>query len=99
MAAGFSAQDVRLLRRLGAHVMKLLQAACNPMLLAANDDIDVDAEGKSWSKVWELLREIARSDVPGRIAKDVDLDVTGLTKSPENKILISASFIQIVRSH
>jgi hypothetical protein len=93
MAAGFSAQDVRLLRRLGAHVMKLLQAACNPMLLAANEEIDVDTGEGSWSKVWDLLREIAHSEVPAKIAKVTHLVESDLTSSPDNKTLIWTSFV------
>jgi SNF2 family DNA or RNA helicase len=96
LAAGFSTQDIRLLRRLGAHVMKLLQGACNPMLLAANEEIDVDAEEGSWSKVWDLLREIARSEVPAKIAKTTQLVESDLALAAGNKVLIWTSFVQNV---
>jgi SNF2 domain-containing protein/helicase-like protein len=98
MAAGFSTQDIRLLRRLGAHVIKLLQGASDPMLLAANEDIDLDAEDSSWSKVWDLLREIARSEVPSKISKAIHLAESDLESSPENKVLIWTSFVQNVLS-
>ncbi len=96
LAAGFSPLDVRLLRRLGAHVLKLLQAASNPLLLAASEEVDVEGEDGSWSTVWELLREIARTEKPAKITKAVELAERALTKRPEAKVLIWTSFVQNV---
>lgn len=39
----------------------------------ANEEIDADSEEGSWSKVWDLLREIAQFEVPAKIAKPMDL--------------------------
>ncbi len=96
MAVGFSRVDIQLLRRLGAHVLKLLQAASNPMLLAAAEEIDVEGQDGSWSSVWELLREIGRTEKSAKIAKAVELVEDSLTKNPESKVLIWTSFVQNV---
>jgi len=96
LAAGFSPLDVRLLRKLGAHVLKLLQAASNPMLLAAAEEIDVEEQDGSWSAVWELLREIARTEKPAKVAKAVELAERSLALNPAAKVLIWTSFVQNV---
>jgi SNF2 family DNA or RNA helicase len=96
LAAGFSSTDVRFLRRLGTHVLKLLEAASNPLLLAAAEDVDVESEDGSWSAVWELLREIASTEKPAKIAKAVDLTEAALARGPGAKVLIWSSFVQNV---
>lgn len=96
LAAGFSPLDVRLLRRLGAHVLKLLQAASNPLLLAAAEEVDVEERDGSWSTVWELLREIARKEKPAKITKAVELAEGALAQNQEAKVLIWTSFVQNV---
>ncbi len=96
LAGGFSPLDVRLLRRLGAHVLKLLQVASNPLLLAAAEEVDVEVEDGSWSAVWELLREIARTEKPAKIAKAVSIVEGALAKSSEAKVLIWTSFVHNV---
>jgi len=96
MASGLSVTDVRLLRKLGSHVMKLLQGASNPMLLASNEELDIDAEDVSWSRVWDLLREIARSEVPGKIHKTREIVEDALGSSHGSKVLIWSSFVQNV---
>lgn len=96
MASGFSATDLRLLRKLGSHVLKLLQGASNPMLLASNEELEIDTEDISWSRVWELLREIARSEVPGKIRKTKEIVDDVLGSSGDTKVLIWSSFVQNV---
>ncbi len=96
LAGGYSQLDVRFLRRLGRHVLKLLEAASNPMLLAAAEDVDVETEEGSWSAVWELLREIAKTEKPAKIAKAVDLTEQALAKDSDTKVLIWTSFVQNV---
>lgn len=96
LASGFSQVDVRFLRRLGGHVLKLLEAASNPMLLAAAEDVDVESEDGLWSAVWELLREIARTEKPAKIATAVDLTHQALASNPDTKVLIWTSFVQNV---
>jgi SNF2 family DNA or RNA helicase len=96
LAAGFSPLDARLLRRLGAHVLKLLQAASNPLLLAAAEEVDVEGDDGSRSGVWELLKEIARTERPAKITKAIELAENALAVNPGVKVLIWTSFVQNV---
>ena len=98
VAAGFSKSNVRLLRQLGSHVMKLLQGASNPMLLASNEELEIDTEDVSWSRVWDLLRAIAKSEVPSKIRKTTEIVETTLSNSRDTKILIWSSFVQNVHT-
>jgi hypothetical protein len=58
--------------------------------------VDVESEDGSWSAVWQLLREIASTEKPAKIAKAVDLTETALAGNPEVKVLIWSSFVQNV---
>lgn len=98
IAAGLSKSDVRLLRQLGSHVMKLLQGASNPMLLASNEELEIDTEDVSWSRVWELLRAIATNEVPSKIQKTREIVETTLSISQDAKVLIWSSFVQNVHA-
>lgn len=96
LAVRFSPLDARLLRRLGAHVLKLLQAASNPLLLAAAEEVDVEGDDGSRSAVWELLREIARTERPAKMTKAIELAESVLAQNQEAKVLIWTSFVQNV---
>ncbi len=96
LAAGIPSPEVRLLRRLGAHVLKLLQAASNPLLLAAAEEVDLEGDDGSRSAVWELLREIARTERPAKITKAIELAESALGQNDKAKVLIWTSFVQNV---
>lgn len=72
-ASGMQGRDQRFFRMLGRHVVRLLQAAINPMLLTQGPLIDNQEpapvpEGK---RAWELLREFARYERPAKIEEVV----------------------------
>jgi SNF2 family DNA or RNA helicase len=95
LAAKLAPNDARLLRKLGAHVMCLLEAASNPMLLAAADNLELsEDDSPAASQVWELLREIARSEKPSKVVKVLELTEKALSSG--SKILIWTSFVQNV---
>lgn len=97
LAAGLPSHDVRLLRRLGAHVLTLLEAATNPMLLAAGDGLEsIDENGEFGSSVWQLLREIGRTEKPAKVQKAVDIAESALAGHPKHKVLLWTSFVQNV---
>ena len=97
VAAGLKPHDARMLRRLGAHVMTLLEAASNPMLLASMEALQFldDDEGGA-SQVWELLREIAANERPAKIEATVSISEEALAKDESHKVLIWTSFVQNV---
>jgi SNF2 family DNA or RNA helicase len=97
IAAGLAPHDVRLLRRLGAHVLTLLEAATNPMLLAAGDGLQsIDQSGDLGSAIWQLLREIGRAEQPAKVQKAVEMAERDLNQDPGHKVLIWTSFVQNV---
>lgn len=97
LAAGLPSHDVRLLRRLGAHVLTLLEAATNPMLLAAGDGLEsIDENGDLGSSVWQLLREVGRTEKPAKVQKAVEMAESALASDPRHKVLMWTSFVQNV---
>ena len=97
LAAGLPSHDIKLLRRLGAHVLTLLQAATNPMLLAAGDGLEsIDENGTLGSSAWQILREVGRSEKPAKVQKAVDIADRALASDPTHKVLIWTSFVQNV---
>lgn len=97
VASGLSRYDVRLLRKLGAHVMTLLEAASNPLLLAAMDSLEfAEEDAGTASQVWELLREIARTEKSAKIRAAVERTENLLAQDKHRKVLIWTSFVQNV---
>jgi SNF2 family DNA or RNA helicase len=97
MASGFEPNDVRLLRRLGAHVLTLLEVATNPMLLAAGNGLEsIDENGDLGSAVWELLREIGRREKPAKVQKAIEIAEHALENGRTHKVLMWTSFVQNV---
>lgn len=97
MASGLHSHDVRLLRRLGAHVLTLLEAATNPMLLAAGDGLEsIDENGDLGSAVWQLLREVGRAEKPAKVQKAVEIAERALANDTRHKVLMWTSFVQNV---
>jgi SNF2 family DNA or RNA helicase len=97
-ASGMQARDQRFFRMLGRHVVRLLQAAVNPMLLTQGplvDRLDL-APIPEGTRAWELLREFARYERPAKI-EDV-LRRTEELIGKGNKVLIWTQFVMNVRS-
>lgn len=74
-AAGISSRDRRFLRSVGRHVVRLIEAATNPMLLTHSGLVDPSSPDAipQGTRAWELLRELARSEQPAKVARAVAL--------------------------
>jgi hypothetical protein len=97
-ASGMQTRDQRFFRMLGRHVMRLLQAAVNPMLLTQGPLIDSRRlepvpEG---TRAWELLREFARYERPAKVHEVVRR--TEALVAAGNKVLIWTQFVMNVLS-
>jgi SNF2-related domain len=97
-ASGMQARDQRFFRMLGRHVMRLLQAAVNPMLLTQGPLVDSRElepvpEG---TRAWELLREFARYERPAKIEEVVRR--TEALVCDGKKVLIWTQFVMNVLS-
>lgn len=98
VASGMRRRDQRFFRMLGRHVVRLLQASVNPMLLTQGELVDRDEleplpEG---TRAWELLRELARYEQPAKVAKALERAETIL--EGDDKVLIWTQFVINVRS-
>ncbi len=98
VASDMRVHDVRFYRALGRHVMRLLQAAVNPMLLTHGElveqgDLEPVPEG---ARVWELLRELARYEQPAKVSWV--LERTHDLVKRERKVVIWTQFVMNVRS-
>lgn len=93
VAVGLGGRDRQFFRNLGKHVMRLLEAASNPMLLASGTMLDDDLQNRTeaGARAFELLRECARREEPAKIA---DLRRRVDDSAGEEKILIWTSFTQ-----
>lgn len=91
-AAGMTAKDRQFLRRLGGHVIRLIEAASNPLLLARSDNVEL-GEDSGRSQAWEILREFASSEMPAKVRKALEITEECLRDSPTNKVLIWTSFV------
>lgn len=97
-ASGMQIRDQRFFRMLGRQVVRLLQAAVNPMLLTQGPLIDSQGlapvpEGK---RAWELLREFARYEQPAKIENVVRR--TQALVGEGKKVLIWTQFVMNVIS-
>jgi len=85
-------------RKIGRSVIKLLQAATNPMLLGSSNDYDEELLSISQSSIlWELLDEYIKYEKPPKIERlKIKID-TFFAQNENGKILIWSSFIKNIK--
>lgn len=95
LSAGMPSMDRRFFRMLGRHVVRLLQAASNPMLLTGGDlpDDDLMESPPFAVRAWDLLREYSRYERPAKISAAADRVNHLLAANPAAKVVIWTSFI------
>jgi SNF2 family DNA or RNA helicase len=98
VASGMRLRDREFFRLLGRHVVRLLQAASNPMLLTQgalvdDDELETPPEG---ARAWDLLRELARYEQPVKVRAVVERAAE--LASDGHKVLIWTSFTMNVRA-
>jgi len=91
-AAAMPRHDRRFFRLLGRQVVRLIQAASNPMLLTQGTLVERGhlEPAPQGARAWELLRELARYEQPAKITRAVErareIAATG-------KVLIWSTFV------
>ncbi len=94
-ASGMTSPDRAYFRALGRYVVRLLQAASNPMLLTHGLIV---GEGTEFSqqgvRAFELLREFSRFEKPAKITAAVERVEDALASGRHEKVLIWTSFVQ-----
>lgn len=91
-AAGMAPRDRRFFRTLGRHVVRLIQAATNPMLLAQTVLVDgTDRDNPQQERAWDLLREVARDANPAKVTRAVELANEAVARG--ERVLLWTGFI------
>ena len=96
-AAGMAPRDRRFFRTLGRHVVRLIQAATNPMLLTQGALVD-DGGGAGAAqedRAWELLREVARDRNPAKVARAIELTDEAVARG--ERVLVWSGFVMNLR--
>lgn len=96
--AGLDFGDRELLRGLQRSIVRLMQAATNPMLLGSDDEYDAElVELTSGSRIAEVISEFARFEKPAKVEflrqRVADLLRTG----PDTKVVIWSYFVRNIR--
>ncbi len=85
-------------RKIGKSVVRLLQAATNPMLLGANDEYDEDIRSlPDPAKIWALLEEFVKYEKPAKIEFLKQRVEYILNESSDNKIVIWSYFVRNIQ--
>jgi len=93
--AGMDKPNLYNFRRIGKSVVKLLQAATNPMLLTLKDEYNEELLPTPIDKdFWELLEDFRKYEKPVKIEylKSRVIEIT--KENPKNKILIWSYFVR-----
>ena len=93
MASTVSRDERSVFRALGRHVVRLLQAASNPLLLTQGELVDRTSplQEPDGARAWELLRDYARYERPAKVMRVVER-AEALVASG-SKVLIWSSFL------
>ena len=92
--SGMGKEDIIAFRKLGRHVMRLLQVTSNPMLITSNtfnDDIETFKIIPGTRK-WELLTEFSKYEMPAKI--EYVLKRVRELSNEGKKVVIWSAFVQ-----
>lgn len=92
-SSGMTVHDRQFFRLLGRHVVRLLQAASNPMLLTQGELVDRADLRRTprGMRAWELLRDLARYEQPAKVERVVARAEELIEQGA--KVLIWSSFV------
>jgi SNF2 family DNA or RNA helicase len=92
LISGMDKDDIIAFRRLGKHVVRLLQIASNPMLISATDYEEENSPIRPGTTKWQLLTEFSRYEKAAKIQYSIKR-VRELTDKNE-KVVIWSVFVQ-----
>jgi SNF2 family DNA or RNA helicase len=96
--SGMPKKDVVNFRNIGKSVIRLIQAATNPMLLTLNDDLYEETSPlPEGSGVWELLEEFVKYERPRKIEYLENRVEEILRDNENNKIVIWSYFVRNIQ--
>lgn len=89
-------EDITTFRKLGRHVMRLLQVASNPMLVTSNNAYDEEMSPiQPGTRKWELLSEFSRYEKPAKI--EYVLERVNTLCSEGHKVVVWSCFVQNIK--
>ncbi len=97
VATGMALRDRAFFRSLGRHVIRLLEAASNPMLLTHDFLGEEEAEEGGYPeslRAFDLMREYSRFEKPAKVTVAVERTESLLKSGEEAKVLIWTSFVK-----
>lgn len=93
--AGIDRPNLNNFRRIGRSVVKLLQAATNPMLLTSRDEyFDETLDVPINKEFWELLDDFQKYEKPVKIEYLIKRVKEITEENPKNKVLIWTYFVR-----
>lgn len=93
---GMDREDMITFRKLGRHVMRLLQVASNPMLVTSNNAYDEEMSPiQPGTRKWELLSEFSRYEKPAKI--EYTLKRVNTLCSEGHKVVVWSCFVQNIK--
>ncbi|MBK7649613.1 MAG: DEAD/DEAH box helicase [Flammeovirgaceae bacterium] len=96
--AGIDKVNLYNFRRIGRSVVKLMQAATNPMLLTLKDDYDEEIMSAPKNReFWELLEEFTKYEKPAKIEYLKLRTKEILDENKINKVLIWSYFVRNIQ--
>lgn len=98
LISGMTRVDLQYFRNVGKNVVRLLQAATNPMLLGLTDDFyEENLPIPENSNIWELLGEFIKYEKPKKIEYLQNRVNEILNENPNNKVIIWSYFIRNIQ--
>ncbi|MCK4635861.1 MAG: DEAD/DEAH box helicase, partial [Candidatus Moranbacteria bacterium] len=94
--SGMDKGDIKSFRKLGRSVMRLLQAASNPMLIASNNEYPEETEDiLPNSRMWDILSEYSKYEKPAKIEYAINR-VKEIAESGE-KVVLWSFFVKNIK--
>ncbi len=98
LISGMDKANIQNFRRIGRSVVKLLQAATNPMLLSLNDEYEEDTAPVPIDRqYWELLDDFRKYEKPVKIEYLLNRVKEITSANPSNKVLIWSYFVRNIK--
>lgn len=98
LISGMDKSNIQNFRRIGKSVVKLLQAATNPMLLTLNDEYDEETVPVPIDQeYWELLADFRKYEKPVKIEYLIERVKNITNENKNNKVLIWSYFVRNIK--
>lgn len=98
LISGMDKANMHNFRKIGRSVVKLLQAATNPMLLSLNDEYEEDSIPIPVNQqYWELLEDFRKYEKPVKIEYLLNRVKEITLADPNNKVLIWSYFVRNIK--